>query len=392
MARKIDRIWVRFGLATAGIIFFMMALLTISLLLFWRVEYQEFHARLPQDVRIEFDDLSNRVLEESPRAMEIYGEYWVGDPIKGEQFSLLLTLIAGLPLGLAASFWVSRLVTQPLGSMAETAKRVAVGDFSVRALPGQARGEMADMVRDFNRMIDSLETLDRERSATIASLSHELRTPLTILSTRLHAICDGVIPVSPDELRGLLDQSLHLGRLVDDLHTISMAFAGRLSLHQEPLDLAQFVNAELHHYDARVHEQHMVLERRIPSSMGDALILADPVRIRQILSNLLENSLRYAHSGEWIEVAISHDHDTVTLQVSDAGPGLPDNLRDTPFKRFPHPVGSRKGGSGLGLSIVQALVERQGGTVQGGTSQRGGARFSVHFPIMDIDQNHTTRF
>lgn len=301
MARKIDRIWVRFGIATAAIIFFMMALLTTSLLLFWRVEYSDFYQRLPQDVRVEFDDLNDRGLSESPRAMQIYAEYWVGDPIKGEQFSLLLTLIAGLPLGLGASFWVSRLVTQPLGSMAETAKRVAVGDFTVRALPGHARGEMADMVRDFNRMIDSLETLERERSATVASLSHELRTPLTILSTRLHAICDDVIPVSKDELRGLLDQSLHLGRLVDDLHTISMAFANRLSLHYEPLDLAQFIDAELNTYASRLAEQGMELERRIPASLGDALVMVDPDRIRQILSNLLENSLRYAHAGKWVD-------------------------------------------------------------------------------------------
>lgn len=387
MARKIDRIWVRFGIATAAIIFFMMALLTTSLLLFWRIEYSNFYQRLPQDVRVEFDDLNDRGLKESPRAMQIYAEYWVGDPIKGEQFSLLLTLIAGLPLGLGASFWVSRLVTQPLGSMAETAKRVAVGDFTVRALPGHARGEMADMVRDFNRMIDSLETLERERSATVASLSHELRTPLTILSTRLHAICDDVIPVTKDELRGLLDQSLHLGRLVDDLHTISMAFANRLSLHYEPLDLAQFIDAELNTYASRLAEQGMELERRIPASLGDALVMVDPDRIRQILSNLLENSLRYAHAGKWVEVAVSSDDNNVSLHISDAGPGLPDAMRDNPFRRFPHPTGSHKDGSGLGLSIVQALVERQGGDVQCGVSQRGGARFSIHFPRYDTADN-----
>ena len=71
---------------------------------------------------------------------------------------------------------------------------------------------MAEMVRDFNHMIDSLETLDREQRVTLASISHELRTPIAVLSARLHAICDGVIPVSDEEMRGLLDQSLHLGR------------------------------------------------------------------------------------------------------------------------------------------------------------------------------------
>src|SRR5690606_1753986 len=118
-----------------------------------------------------------------------------------------------------------RRVMQPLESMAEAANRVAVGDFTVRAHEGQARGEMAEMVRDFNHMIDSLEALDRERRMTVASLSHELRTPLAVLSARLHAIVDGVIPGTEQEMHGLLQQSLHLGRLVSDLHTISLASA-----------------------------------------------------------------------------------------------------------------------------------------------------------------------
>ena len=109
------------------------------------------------------------------------------------KWSLVIGLLVCLPFGLAVGFWVSRLVTRPLASMVEVAKRVELGDFSARALPGKAHGEMAEMVVAFNRMIDSLETLETERRATAASISHELRTPLTVLQARLHAICDGVI-------------------------------------------------------------------------------------------------------------------------------------------------------------------------------------------------------
>ena len=160
-----------------------------------------------------------------------------------------------------------------------------------------ARGEMAEMVRDFNHMIDSLETLDREQRVTLASISHELRTPIAVLSARLHAICDGVIPVSDEEMRGLLDQSLHLGRLVADLHTLSLASVGRLSLQTRPVDLVALVGDALTSFEARLAEKGFEVDTQLPASAQGKLIMADPDRLRQIFANLVENALRHAPAG-----------------------------------------------------------------------------------------------
>lgn len=381
MARILDRIWVRFGLAVAIAIVVTLSVLAITQLLFWKYEEDRFYRSLPTDIRLEYDQLVVQGLEEGPRAMQIYGEYWQGDPWTREYLTLLFTLMVGLPFGLVSGFWVSRRVMQPLESMAEAANRVAVGDFTVRAHEGQARGEMAEMVRDFNHMIDSLEALDRERRMTVASLSHELRTPLAVLSARLHAIVDGVIPGSDQEMHGLLQQSLHLGRLVSDLHTISLASAGRLSLYCEQLDLVPLVAEELERFDARLEEKGFELEAELPQT--PACVLVDPDRLRQIIGNLLENCLRYAAQGCWVGVSLELSDGQATLSISDAGPGLPESMRDRPFERFAQEPGSKRHASGLGLSIVQALVEQQGGSVIVGTSKRGGASVQMRFPLVN---------
>ena len=302
MARKLDRIWIRFGLAVSVTMTLMLAVLAGTQVMFWKIEHREFQQSLPVEVRAELDDLTARGLEDGPRAMQIYGEYWAVDPMRGEKLALLFTVLLGLPLGLASGFFISKVITLPLDSMAAAAG--GAGDFTVRAHVGKARGEMAEMVRDFNHMIDSLETLDREQRVTLASISHELRTPIAVLSARLHAICDGVIPVSDEEMRGLLDQSLHLGRLVADLHTLSLASVGRLSLQTRPVDLVALVGDALTSFEARLAEKGFEVDTQLPASAQGKLIMADPDRLRQIFANLVENALRHAASGRWIGVEV----------------------------------------------------------------------------------------
>ncbi|MDR6214192.1 two-component system sensor histidine kinase AdeS [Paracidovorax wautersii] len=377
----LSRVWVRFGLSVAATLLATMALLTASVTIFSELQYRDFYRTLPAEVQRELDDLRDRDLEDGPRAMEIYSQYWHGDLLFGEKLSLVVGLVVCLPIGLVVGFWVSRLVTLPLASMAEVASRVAEGDFSLRAQPGRYHDEMAVTVGHFNEMIDSLERMARERKATAASISHELRTPLAVLRARLHAICDGVIEADAAESRALLDQVEYLGRLVGDLHTLSMAEAGQLSLEARRVDLAELVRDALATHAQRIAEHGMVLEFTPPGDGAQAPVLVDPDRVRQILFNLVENALSHASGGAWLGVAVSAAADAVVLQVSDAGQGLPAHMRERPFERFPHPAGRRGEGSGLGLSIVQALAQRQGGSVQVESRPEGGTCFTVRFPL-----------
>jgi two-component system, OmpR family, sensor histidine kinase AdeS len=244
------------------------------------------------------------------------------------------------------------------------------------------------MVVAFNRMIDSLETLETERRATAASISHELRTPLTVLQARLHAICDGVIAADDTELNTLLSQVEHLGRLVDDLHTLSMADAGQLSLQKQRMDLTLLVAETLDQLHPQLQQHGMQLDLSLPGPTDEGMtdIRADADRMRQILSNLVSNAMRHAASGAWLGVALTVESDIegrawTVLRISDAGPGLPSELRAHPFQRFAQVPGKRRReGSGLGLSIVKALTLSQGGSVEADDSERGGARFTLRFP------------
>lgn len=387
MALGLNRIWVRFGLWITATVLLTIATLTLGVLVFSELQYRDFYKNLPQSVRAELDMLNANQLDDSPRALQIYRQYWAGDLQFGEKWSLVIGLIICLPFGLGVGFWVSRRITRPLASMVEVAKRVEMGDLGARAPRHNAHGEMAEMIDTFNRMVDSLEVLENERRATAASISHELRTPLTVLQARLHAICDGVIEAGPAEMQILLSQVEHLGRLVGDLHTLSMADAGQLSLQKRRLDLAALVGDVVEQLRPQLQQHGMQLSLSLPVQAGDGTtdIRADADRMRQIVSNLISNALRHASSGRWLGVAVEACTDAegegwVTLRVEDAGPGLPGELLAHPFQRFAQAPGRRRReGSGLGLSIVKALTLSQGGTVEAGVGERGGASFTVRF-------------
>lgn len=385
MARGLGLIRVRFGLWIAGTVLVTAAVLGACVMLFAEWQYASFYRNLPTAVREELEALQDADMDDSPRVSEIYRTYWSDDLLFGERWSLLIGLLVCLPVGLGAGLWVSRVITQPLASIAGAAQRVALGDFSVRAEAGSAKGEMAEMVRDFNHMTDSLERLEHERTATAAAVSHELRTPLTVLRARLHAVCDGVIQPDPAEFRILLDQVEHLGRLVDDLHTLSMADGGRLSLQRVDVDLAALVTDTVAGYAGPLAELGIVPEFTMAEL--PAVVHADPDRMRQVVSNLVENVLRYASEGRWLGIALQVEPSSaeVVLAISDAGAGLPEDIRQTLFQRFRRAGSSdarRNVGSGLGLSIVHTLVVRQGGSIEADSSARGGTRFVIRLPMV----------
>ncbi|MPM39145.1 Adaptive-response sensory-kinase SasA [bioreactor metagenome] len=385
MARGLSRIWVRFGLWITATIICTIALLSVGVWAFSSIKYYQFYNTLPENVRAELDELSDRNLEDSPRAMQIYGQYRRGDLYVGEQLSLYIGLLVCLPFGLTVGFLVSRYITRPLASIVEVAQRVETGDFSVRAVADGAHGELGEVVHTFNKMVDSLQELEAERLATAASISHELRTPLAVLKAHLHAVCDGVIEPSDAEFHTLLAQTEHLGRLVDDLHTLSIAEAGQLSLQKQRLSLGTLVSDVLSQFQPQLQAAGMQLELSLPAMDEESDIRADPDRMRQIISNLVGNAIRHAGNGHWLGVSIQasvndQGEPGVELQIDDAGPGLPAELKAHPFQRFAQAPGKRRReGSGLGLSIVRALTESQGGEVRTGTSPRGGSRFTLRF-------------
>jgi two-component system sensor histidine kinase AdeS len=299
-----------------------------------------------------------------------------------------LIFLALLAAGAIAFKLAARILT-PLNSLAESARRIANGDLSARAVPGdQSLGETAHLVADFNAMAQRLQDIAEDMIAWNAAIAHELRTPLTILRGRLQGIADGVF--TPDEalIRNLLLQIDGISRLVDDLRTVTLADNGRLDLRVGSVALAAEIRSVVDLLEPSLQNAGFSLEL----TLIDLVVLGDATRIRQALLALLDNAQRYAKPGR-IEISTLKSDASAVIRIEDDGPGLPPEFARRAFDPFARgePSRSRRyGGSGLGLSVVRAIADAHGGRVAYRTSSRGGAVFEVTLPLLEGHDPNTT--
>jgi two-component system OmpR family sensor kinase/two-component system sensor histidine kinase BaeS len=260
----------------------------------------------------------------------------------------------------------------PLGAMVEAADRVAAGDYSTRA-PEHGPRWMRTLARAFNSMTSRLEVQDRQRRDLMADIAHELRTPLAVLQGRLEGMVDGIYPRDEGQLAAVLQETRMLARLVEDLRTLAHTESGTLTLQKESTDLAILLNDTAASFAAEAAERKIRLEVEAPASLP--LIDIDPVRIREVLTNLISNALRHTSESGRVSVTASAQGDTVVVTVSDNGRGIPaeDLLRI--FDRFYKGHGSR--GSGLGLTIARNLVVAHGGEIRAESEEGKGTTMRI---------------
>ncbi len=307
----------------------------------------------------------------------------------GDRFSrvrdrvLVLSIGVLVILSMTLAFFLARRISGPITAVAGAAERIAAGDLSARAeLPRYARhsrDETAMLAHHFNAMAAALEQLEHERQVMIADIAHELRTPLTILQGQLDAMQDGIVPFNERELGKLDAQTELLGRLIDDLRTLSLADAKRLALERTPTDLVAVARRVCESFREKAQRGGLTLD--FCSDAPQAPLCADPDRLAQVLSNLLENAVRYTPSGGRVNVSVGALTGGLELSVEDTGPGFPEGAQV--FERFYRAETSRGragGGSGLGLAIVRTLVELHGGRVEAHNRAEGGAAFHVTLP------------
>lgn len=298
--------------------------------------------------------------------------------------TLLLTVVLSLAVGGVLAWWLARRLGRPIGAVSSAAQRVARGDLSARvALPAwleRSHDETAELARDFNTMAEHLEGYERERRALIADVAHELRTPLTILRGRLEAMEDGIVPLTVDEVRNLHGQTLLLTRLVEDLRTLSLVDAGRLEVHPREVDVPELIQRTVDGFEPRAAALGVGVSFEAPATLASQ---ADPERLAQVVTNLLDNAVRATPRGGSVQVRLQPEGEGFRLEVADDGPGLAPGSEERVFERFYRADASRSrasGGSGLGLSIVKALVELHGGRVTAANQPAGGASFVVVIP------------
>lgn len=278
-----------------------------------------------------------------------------------------------------------------LVNVAEAARLIAIGDLTARAAPIRlASREEAQLITDFNAMSKALQRAERELAENTASIAHELRTPLTILRGRLHGLSDGVFELAPAEIDGLLFQVEGLGRLIDDLQTLSLATSHRLTLHVEETDLADEVRRVL----AATRPDLEAAGLELALDLSPTPLVADGMRIRQVIGAVLANVERYAPNSGTLSITTRTIGGQAVLAIADNGPGLPPNATERAFDRFWRGEASRNretGGSGLGLAVVRAIVESHGGEATILNQARGGAIFEMRLPSDPLLHETSTR-
>lgn len=321
--------------------------------------------------------------------------------------TLLKAGALALLLSALVSLWVTRYLTRPLTDMRRVALRMAGGDFTER-IADENPDELGDLARALNSLAASLERAEMLRRQMTADVAHELRTPLAGLRSYLEALRDGVLPADAVNLQAALEETLRLERLVEDLRELSLLEADGLSLEVGPVDLRSLVDRVLTLHGAEAERLGIDIASDLPAELPPAR--ADPDRLAQVLHNLLANALTHTPRGGRVTVSASAETPPprtaageapppassgaapsprrfLTVTVTDTGLGIPAEALPYVFERFYRVDPSRgreTGGSGLGLTIARALVERMGGRIWVESEPGAGARFSFTVPAWTL--------
>jgi signal transduction histidine kinase len=295
-----------------------------------------------------------------------------------------------IPVTVAIALGVTQLLaagmTSPLRQMTEVAHRMARGDYSGR-VDASAGDELGELARTFNQMATDLGHVHAERRALVATVSHELRTPLAALTARLENLADGVEEPDDDTLAGVLAQARRLGGLVDDLLDLSRVDAGVTPLRLDDLDVAAFL--------AEIVDTSTPPTRGVTYSVSappGLVVRADPARLRQLVTNLLDNAARHSPTGGLVAVRVTPGPSSWILEVADSGPGVHVDDRERVFERFGTLAG-HEGGTGLGLAIARWVADLHDGSVRFIDPEPGseGARVVVTLPLQPVTTTTTPR-
>ncbi len=305
----------------------------------------------------------------------------VGDFLSAVNRSALLAGIAAGSLALILGSVLFVQIIRPLRKLSSAAQGIAAGDLSQR-VQLNSHDEISQVSATFNHMAETLQRYAVERRNMMGDIAHDLRTPLSIIQSNLEAMLDGVLPATPEELTSLHQETLHLNRLITDLRTLSLAESGQLHLQKQSVELGSLVQQVSDRMHLSAEEKSITLETDIASNLPP--VQADPERLMQVMTNLVDNAIRYNTDGSRVIVAVRPVKGRIELSVSDNGPGIPPEDIPHLFERFWRAEKSRNratGGSGLGLAIVKQLVEAHHGEVQVESQTGSGTRFTVHLPV-----------
>ncbi|MFN8665482.1 MAG: HAMP domain-containing sensor histidine kinase, partial [Thermomicrobiales bacterium] len=281
---------------------------------------------------------------------------------------------------------------KPVDRMVETAAAIAEGDLSRRVPDADPDTELGRLGAALNNMLTQIEDGIRQRDAAearlrrfVADAAHELRTPLTSLRGYAELYRQGALPTTDavtTAMGRIESEGARMARLVDDLLLLARTDQGR-ALEKEPVDLVRLAREAAGDFAAADPERQ--LDRDLE---GSAVVVGDPIRLRQVIDNLLTNVRIHTPAGTPARVSVRRNGEWAEVTVADSGPGIPVEDQARIFERFwrgdPSRGRSAGGGSGLGLSIVDSLVHAHGGEIAVESSPGQGAAFTLRLPLAPV--------
>jgi two-component system OmpR family sensor kinase/two-component system sensor histidine kinase BaeS len=279
-----------------------------------------------------------------------------------------------------------RSIAKPLANVMAAADAVADGDLTVRVAEEGRSNQFTQLARSFNRMTEELQRSDQLRRNLTADVAHELRTPLHIIQGNLEGVLDGVYEPTDEHMEATVEETRMLARLVDDLHTLSQAEAGQLSLHMEAVDVTELLADVETSFGGQAAAKQINLEVSFTGKATDLTVSGDVDRLDQVLSNLVVNALRHTPQEGRVSLLAERVDGDVRIMVTDTGEGIATEDLPYIFDRFWRSDASRShtegAGAGLGLAIAKQLVEAHQGSIEVRSSPDIGTQFAISIPAV----------
>lgn len=332
---------------------------------------------------------------------QIIGALFLSEPLNSDIITALLgpvnnaILIAGMIVALLVvvfSFLFATRLTHPLQQLTKAAEQMKQGKYTQRVQLPSSQDELGTLALTFNEMADTIEAdftelrrQDQVRRELIANIAHDLATPLTAVQGFSEALADDVItdPIARQETAQRIGREVQrLRRLVADMQNMTSLESGRVQLDLAPLDLQSLIDETLVVIEPECEQAGISLRNVIPPTTPQ--VFADSDRIAQVLLNLLDNARRHTQAGGCIRISAMPKEQLLVVSVSDTGVGI--DPADLPhiFERFYRADRSRTGatgGSGLGLSIVKAIITAHGGNIWAESTPGHGTKISFTLPF-----------
>lgn len=314
----------------------------------------------------------------------------VGAPyhtIESTLHGLVLIFVIILPIALALAVGIGYVLMNralaPVDAITRATESITSRNLSERLPIPNTGDEIERLSATLNGMIERLEQSFRQIAQFTADASHELRTPLTILRGELEVALrgDALTPQAREVIESVLEETEKLSKTVEHLMILSRFDSGELKLQRSWFDLAGLCRETVEQMSLLAEDKQIRLEC---SAAERVEINADPLRVRQILINLIDNAIRYTPAGGRIDIRIAHETDQAIIEVADTGQGIPAEALPHIFDRFYRVDKARSrtyGGSGLGLAITKSICELHGGRIEVESRLGQGTRFRVEIPI-----------